>query len=197
MQKEKSHFHIGMRNLKTAIAATLCALIYFPFDRNPTFACIGAIFGIGSNMKHSLRDGGNRLAGTIIGGFLGMGLFGLYHMIHPPGSTRPLLFLFLFLGLLVLVIVSRICRCPGAIPAGGVVLCIILFNTPFDTYVEYSFNRMFDTAFGVAIGLLVNLVPREWFHLDPIPTNEETTGNVVAEHTKGMDEDGDDIEGDD
>ena len=33
---------IGMRNLKTAVAATLCALIYAPFDRNPTFACIGA-----------------------------------------------------------------------------------------------------------------------------------------------------------
>lgn len=189
MKKEKSHFHIGMRNLKTAIAATLCALIYFPFDRNPTFACIGAIFGIGSNMKHSLRDGGNRLAGTIIGGFLGMGLFGIYHMIHPPGSTRPLLFLFLFIGLIVLVIVSRICRCPGAIPAGGVVLCIILFNTPFDTYVEYSFNRMFDTAFGVAIGLLVNLVPREWFGLEPIPTGEETTGNTVAEHNECMDDD--------
>lgn len=172
MKKEKSHFHIGMRNMKTAIAATLCALLYFPFDRNPTFACIGAIFGIGSNMKHSLRDGGNRLAGTVIGGFLGMGLFGIYHMIHPPGSTRPLLFLFLFIGLIILVIVSRICRCPGAIPAGGVVLCIILFNTPFDSYVEYSFNRMFDTAFGVAIGLLVNLVPREWFGLEPHPACE-------------------------
>lgn len=192
MKKEKSQFHIGMRNLKTAIAATLCALIYFPFDRNPTFACIGAIFGIGSNMKHSLRDGGNRLAGTIIGGFLGMGLFGIYHMIHPPGSTRPLLFLFLFIGLIILVIASRICRCPGAIPAGGVVLCIILFNTPFDSYVEYSLNRMFDTAFGVAIGLLVNLVPREWFGLEPISTGENTAANTATEPSSDIEDNADD-----
>ena len=36
-------FHVGMRNIKTAIAATLCAFLYAFFDRNPTFACIGAI----------------------------------------------------------------------------------------------------------------------------------------------------------
>lgn len=34
---------IGMRNVKTALAAALCALVYYFLDRNPTFACIGAI----------------------------------------------------------------------------------------------------------------------------------------------------------
>ena len=47
---EKFRFHIGMRNIKTALAATLCALLYFPFSRNPTFACIGAVFGTGNDM---------------------------------------------------------------------------------------------------------------------------------------------------
>lgn len=37
---------IGMRNVKTALAAALCALVYYFLDRNPTFACIGAIFGM-------------------------------------------------------------------------------------------------------------------------------------------------------
>lgn len=32
-----------MRNVKTALAAALCALVYYFLDRNPTFACIGAI----------------------------------------------------------------------------------------------------------------------------------------------------------
>ena len=38
------HLHIGLRNLKTALSASLCALIYHFFlsERNPTFACIGA-----------------------------------------------------------------------------------------------------------------------------------------------------------
>ena len=53
--------HVGMRNLKTALAATLCAILYYPFDRNPTFACIGAIFGMGNNVGHSWTTGGNRV----------------------------------------------------------------------------------------------------------------------------------------
>ena len=41
-------------------------------------------------------------------------------------------------------------------------LCIILFNTPVDTYISYSLNRMLDTGIGFAVALLVNLVlPRE------------------------------------
>jgi len=42
-KKQEHKVHIGMRNIKTAAAATLCALIYFIIDRNPTFACIGAV----------------------------------------------------------------------------------------------------------------------------------------------------------
>ena len=45
---------------------------------------------------------------------------------------------------------------------GGVVLCIILFNTPVDTYIAYSLNRMADTGIGVVVALLVNtIVTRE------------------------------------
>jgi len=42
------------------------------------------------------------------------------------------------------------------------VLCIILFNTPVDTYISYSLDRILDTGIGVAIALLINwLLPRE------------------------------------
>ena len=161
-QRPRSHFHIGMRNIKTALSATLCALLYFPFDRNPTFACIGAIFGMGNDMGHSWLNGGNRLFGTIIGGFLGMALFRGYIIFYPDGGTHlPLLF-FLFIGVILLILASQFFKWPGAVQPGGVVLCIILFNTPVDTYISYSLNRMFDTGVGVIISLLINLIlPRE------------------------------------
>ena len=159
---EPFQFHIGMRNIKTAIAATLCALLYYPFDRNPTFACIGAIFGIGNDMDNSKLNGGNRLFGTIIGGVLGMLLFRIYISFYPEGGTELLLFLLLFIGVILLILTSLYLKWPGAIQPGGVVLCIILFNTPVDTYITYSLNRMFDTGIGVVIALLINLIfPRE------------------------------------
>ena len=159
------NLHVGQRNVKTAVAATLCALLYFIVGRNPTFACIGAIFGLGSDMPNSRLNGGNRFFGTLFGGFLGMALFRLYIVFYPMGNEdgmHALLFLLLFIGVVVLILVSQICHWPGAVQPGGVVLCILLFNTPVDTYISYSLNRIVDTGIGVVIALLVNwLLPRE------------------------------------
>lgn len=155
-------FHIGQRNLKTALAATLCAAIYMLFDANPTFACIGAIFGVGSDMTNSRLSGGNRLFGTIFGGVLGMLLFRIYIIFYPEGGAHPLILLFLFVGVILLVLLSLYLKWPGAIQPGGVVLCIILYNTPVDTYVSYSLHRIADTAIGVGVALAINyLLPRE------------------------------------
>ena len=72
--KQPLPVHVGQRNVKTALSASLCALIYYFLGRNPAFACIGAIFGMGADMEHSRLHGGNRLFGTIIGGLLGIAL---------------------------------------------------------------------------------------------------------------------------
>lgn len=157
-------FHVGMRNVKTAIAATLCAFLYAFFDRNPTFACIGAIFGMGSDFKDSKRSGGNRLFGTIFGGLIGMALFYVYIQFYPEptSSFRFMLFHLLFIGVIILVLVCQFFVIPGAIQPGGVVLCIIMFNTPVDQFISYPINRIFDTAIGVIIGIAINmLISRE------------------------------------
>ncbi|MFR5787431.1 MAG: hypothetical protein ACLUHE_10250 [Christensenellales bacterium] len=62
---------VGMRNVKTALAAAFCALAYYFVGRSPAFACIGAIFGMGSDMedlpqerrKSSVRHADRRSAG--------------------------------------------------------------------------------------------------------------------------------------
>ncbi len=159
---QKHKIHIGMRNVKTAAAATICALIYFLIDRNPTFACIGAIFGTGKDVAHSILNGGNRLFGTIIGGLLGMGLFRMYIIFYPDGGYHALMLLLLFIGVILLIIASQRFNWPGAIHPGGVMLCILLFNQPVDSYVSYSLARILDTAVGVVIAVSINLLlPRE------------------------------------
>ena len=155
-------FHVGQRSIKTAAAATLVALIYLIFGGNPTFACIGAIFGLGNDMSMSRLNGGNRFFGTIIGGMVGIALFRLYIMIVPDGHQTALTLLFLFIGVVVLISACQAFKWPGGIQPGGVVLCIILFNTPVESYISYSVFRMIDTGVGVALSLLINyLFPRE------------------------------------
>jgi uncharacterized membrane protein YgaE (UPF0421/DUF939 family) len=161
-KKQRPRVQIGMRNIKTAAAATICAFVYFLIDRNPTFACIGAIFGVGKDIPHSWLNGGNRLFGTIFGGLIGMGLFSIYIRFYPEGGLHPLILLLLFVGVILLILVSLLFNWPGAIQPGGVMLCILLFNQPVETYVVYSLNRIFDTGIGVLIAMGVNLLlPRE------------------------------------
>lgn len=155
-EKKKFTFpKIGMRNIKTAIAAALCAFVYYFLGRSPAFACIGAIFGMGSDLASSKQHGGNRLFGTLIGGLLGMVLFRIYLIFHPDGGDSLLLVLLTFLGVVVLIWLCQVFWVGGVQP-GGVVLCIILFNTPVESYVSYALNRIFDTAVGVVAALLVN-----------------------------------------
>ena len=152
---------IGLRNLKTALSASLCALIYYFLDRNPAFACIGAIFGMGANMDHSKLHGGNRLFGTIIGGFLGIALYRFYLIFYPDGESRLLLVPLLFVGVVVLILLAQIFWV-GAVQPGGVVLCLLLFSIGPDNYISYSLNRMLDTGVGVVMSLFLNwLLPRE------------------------------------
>ena len=149
-------FHIGQRSIKTAAAATVVALLYLIFGGNPTFACIGAIFGLGNDMSMSRLNGGNRFFGTIIGGMVGIALFRVYIMIVPDGKPGPLTLVLLFIGVVTLISCCQAFKWPGGIQPGGVVLCIILFNTPVDTYISYSVFRMIDTGVGVAVALVMN-----------------------------------------
>ena len=118
---------IGMRNVKTALAAALCALVYYFLDRNPTFACIGAIFGMGSSFMQS--------------------------RLH--GSNAWVLIPLTFVGVIILILLCQRIWVGGVQP-GGVVLCILLFNTPTDTYITYAMNRILDTGIGVLAAIFVN-----------------------------------------
>lgn len=161
---------IGMRNIKTAAAAAVCALFYYFLDRSPAFACIGAIFGMGSDLAQSKQHGGNRLFGTMIGGFLGMLLFHIYIQFVPDGHYTLLLVAFTFVGVVALIWLCQIFWVGGVQP-GGVVLCIILFNTPVESYVPYALNRILDTGVGVVVALLVNSMFPGGFTFNLLETN--------------------------
>ena len=152
---KKNPFRVGMRNFKTALAVAVCALGYYFWGRNPAFACIGAIFGMGYNLEDSKKNGGNRFFGTLIGGLLGMALFRFYLIFYPQGGFHPLLILLAAVGTVLLILLCQMFW-PGGVQPGGVVLCIVLFSTPVETYVTYALARMFDTGIGVLAALLVN-----------------------------------------
>ena len=153
--------HVGWRTIKTAVTAMLVAMVYCLIGRNPAFACIGVIFGMGTDMPDSIQNGGNRLFGTLIGGLLAIAVFWVYLLVYPQGGHSMFLAVLLCAAIIVLILLCQYFW-PGGVQPGGVVLCIVLYSTPIESYVSYSLNRIFDTAIGVLIALLVNyLLPRE------------------------------------
>lgn len=115
-----SPLHIGWRTIKTAVAATLVAMVYCAVGRNPAFACIGVIFGIGSDMKDSIKNGGNRLFGTLIGGLLSIAVFRLYLIFFPHGDHTVWLALFLGLGIVALI---QLCLSTGRVVCSRAAWC--------------------------------------------------------------------------
>lgn len=119
---------IGLRNIKTALAAALCALVYYFLDRSPAFACIGAIFGMGSSYEQSRLHGGNRFFGTLVGGFIGMGLFAIYMELFPDGSNRWFLVPLTFIGVVILILLCQHIWVGGVQPAGW--CCVFCCSIP-------------------------------------------------------------------
>ena len=146
---------VGMRNIKTSLAVAVCALLYIMADRKPAFACIGAIFGMGSDLQTSKQNGGNRFFGTIIGGLIGMVLYRIHLIFYPEGGITWMLVPMIFLGTILLIILCQMFWAGGVQP-GGVMLCIVLFNISENNFVPYALGRIFDTGVGVLIALFIN-----------------------------------------
>ena len=81
---------VGMRIFKTLGAVLLvCAAYGLLGGRNPCFACIGAVFGMGSFWREGVRHGGNRFLGTLLGGLVVIPFYWLYTN-RPFGLPGPL-----------------------------------------------------------------------------------------------------------
>ena len=63
---------IGKRVYKTCLSVLIVALVYHYVlgGRNPCFACIGAVYGMGSSFKEGFQHGFNRFIGTLLGGLM-------------------------------------------------------------------------------------------------------------------------------
>lgn len=77
------------RMWRTAVVVLLTSLIYeylIPGGRNPCFALIGAVYGVGSRFEEGFHNGINRLIGTFVGGILVIPFYMLYQE-QPFGNS--------------------------------------------------------------------------------------------------------------
>ena len=143
---------IGLRTIKTLLSVGLVAFLYSLIDRNPCFACIGAVFGMGKFFKGGLKSGGNRFIGTFIGGIFVIPTYWLMNFSNLPVPH----WIWLMMGLFLVLYVSQILGVTDAIQPGTVVFFVVIYTVVKEKYITYTIARILDTGLGVLVSLIIN-----------------------------------------
>ncbi len=157
MEKQERYLHfqiprIGKRTIKTLVSATLVAFVYELLGFNPCFACIGAVYGMGSTFRGGLQSGGNRFLGTAIGGLFAIPFYWLTHLNDWPIPD----WCWYAVGLFCVLYVSQMFGALGAIQPGTVVFFVVLATVTPDRYISYTLARILDTFIGVLVSLAIS-----------------------------------------
>lgn len=149
MLRKWSQLRIGPRTLKTALAVTLSIIMvsfYGSSTSNLIFATIGALSAMGATFKESLESCFSQIAGVLFGVLAGVLLLSL-HMPPLLASGIGIIVVITFYNLL------RLKISPTLACIVVVTICNLTDTTPF----VYALERIWDTAIGLAIGMLINL----------------------------------------
>ncbi len=147
---------VGMRVVKTVFSCLLVALVYeYLLDgRNPCFACIGAVYGMGSQFQEGFHNGFNRFVGTFLGGLMVIPFYWLY-VNTPLGIPN---YIYMVAGLFCVIYLNLAFGANNAIQPGTVVYFVVMFTQPLTGYVSYTIARIIDTGVGVLFSLGITML---------------------------------------
>lgn len=163
---------IGLRNIKTALAVVLCLLIFLPFWEEsfelsgywtligPANAVVAAILCMQHSIESSWRVGGVRLLGTLIGGVWGCTVITIHHYIPYTWAF----ILMIGLSIVLLIWFCLLIKKPMACNVACIIFCLVVLAAPQPGAERYlmALFRMAETAVGIAVSVLVNvLLPGE------------------------------------
>ncbi len=156
MKLGKTDFHVGMRNLKTALAILLCLLLYQIIPGSASYACIAALIVMQSTLEESLEQARNRIVGIVIGGIFGA-LFSSANLLI---RISILQILAVSVGVTLLILLCNLLGKRGAIVMGCVTFLVIMLpDTPQNPW-QYSLLCVIDNTVGTVVAVLVNLLIR-------------------------------------
>lgn len=153
-QENKRVFHIGMRNIKTALSVFLCLLLYRVLNRDgDSMACTAAIICMQSSVEQSFKTGIYRMQGTFVGA-----LFGMIFLYTNQILSLNLGLVLAPVGIVLIIAIFNYAQRPSAIVIATVVFLVILLQYNQATPLLYSIHRLVDTLIGIVIAVAVNLI---------------------------------------
>ena len=148
----------GLRIIKTALAVLCTLLLYEVIGRSGTaLAAFAAVVCMQDSLDHSIKGGVNRILGTALGG-----LFGVMFTAATPLSRYVVVWAVAVSAVLVLLMyLCNLISKPESIVISSVVYLLIVIDVRLQVPIHpfsYALDRVLDTAIGVVIAVLVNLL---------------------------------------
>jgi len=148
MQKKRSRFHIGLRTIKTAAAVVISMLIVESYGTTTSrliFAMLGAMAAVQTNFKESLLSCVTQIVGVLLGSAVGVVL-----MLLPIPSLVAV-----GIGMVLMITVYNVFRIRFS-PSLSCFIVVMICTSPDVQPMVYAFGRIWDTAIGLAVGMLIN-----------------------------------------
>ncbi|MBO4939296.1 MAG: FUSC family protein [Oscillospiraceae bacterium] len=148
MRKKRSRIHIGLRTIKTAAAIIIAMVIVDFFGATSSkliFAMLGAMAAVQPTFKESIESCFAQILGVVFGGIVGVMLLSL----KLPSLVAT------GIGIILVITLYNALRITYS-PVNASFIVVLLCTTPDIQPVSYAIGRIWDTAIGLGVGVLIN-----------------------------------------
>ena len=150
MGKKKLRLHVGLRTIKTAAAVILSMLIVNAYGTSSSkliFAMLGAMAAVQPTFKESLESCLTQIVGVLFGAVAGVLLRYL------PIPTMAIC----GIGIVLVITLYNMLHIRFS-PSLPCLIVVILCTTPDIQPMRYALGRIWDSAIGLGVGLVVNML---------------------------------------
>jgi uncharacterized membrane protein YgaE (UPF0421/DUF939 family) len=148
----KTDHRLGFRVIKTGIAVTLCVAVSFFLKLDqPLFAVVATVMSMGKSIDASVRSGKYKLIGMLIG--VAIGCF--FAFLSPANAGLC------GVGIMITLYLCHFFKLNGAATLACFAFAAMMFNPAAVIHVvswDYALACVVDSAIGVVIALVINLV---------------------------------------
>lgn len=148
MKTNTKKFHIGLRTLKTAAAAVIAMLLVTAYGTT-TSRLIFAMLGAMAVMEPTLKDSIGSCLTQIFGVFFGA-VAGVLLMLLPVNSLVAT-----GIGIVLVITIYNLLHIRFS-PTLPCLMVVIICTTPDIQPFTYAMGRLWDTAIGLGVGLIIN-----------------------------------------
>ncbi len=145
---KQKRFHIGLRTIKTAVAVVAAMLLVNSYGATTSkliFATLGAIAVMEPTLKDSVSSCLTQIIGLTFGAVVGIGL-----MLTPINYLVAT-----GIGIVLVITAYNIFNIKFS-PSLPCLMVVVMCTTPNIEPFAYAMGRLWDTAIGLGIGLLIN-----------------------------------------